>query len=114
MANVFRLMMHTLAANLLVRLRQLVAEPPAPARVEPDLPFAAQSPRDKRRHWSQRRKHDPLGEGHACTWRTLVIKVAARIVVTARCIRVHLAASWPHWRYYLAVSQAVVAFALSD
>lgn len=114
MANAFRLMMHTLAANLLVRLRQLVAEPPAPARVEPDLPFAAQSPRDKRRHWSRRRKHDPLGEGHACTWRTLVIKVAARIVVTARCIRVHLAASWPHWRYYLAVSQAVVAFALSD
>lgn len=114
LANAFRLMMHTLAANLLVRLRQLVALPPEPQRVEPDLPFEAQLPRDKRRHWTRRRKDDPLGEGHACTWRTLVIKVAARIVVTARCIRVLISTSWPNWRYYLAASQAVAGFAPTD
>lgn len=113
MANAFRLMMHTLAANLLVRLRQIVAEPPAPPQVEPDLPLEARSLDQKRRHWSQRRKDDPLGEGHACTWRTLVIKVAARIVVTARRIRVLLPTAWPNWRYYLAASHAVAAFSPS-
>lgn len=114
MANAFRLMMHTLAANLLVRLRQLVAEPPAPPPVEPDLPLEARSLHQKRRHWSQRRKDDPLGEGHACTWRTLVIKVAARIVVTARRVRVLLSKAWPNWRYYLAASHAVAAYIPSD
>lgn len=109
MANAFRLMMHTLAANLLVRLRQLVAEPPAPPQVEPEMPLEARSLHQKRRHWSQRRKDDPLGEGHACTWRTLVIKVAARIVVTARRVRVLLSTAWPNWRYYLAASHAVAA-----
>lgn len=114
MANAFRLVLHTLAANLLVRMRRLVAEPPEPAPVASELPFEAQSPQDKRLHWSRRRRADPLGEGHACTWRTLVIKVAARIVVTARRVRVLLSASWPHWRYYLAASQAVAQLSRSD
>jgi hypothetical protein len=113
MANAFRLMMHTLAANLLVQTRQLVAQPPAPLQVEPDLPPEARSLHQKRRHWSQRRKDDPLGEGHACTWRMLVIKVAARVVVTARRIRVLLSAAWPNWRYYLAVSHAIAAYSPS-
>lgn len=110
MANAFRMMMHTLAANLLVRLRQLVALPPEPPRVEPDVPPEARPLPQKRRHWSRRRHEDPLGEGHACTWRTLVIKVAARVTVTTRRIRVQLSSSWPHWRYYLAVSLAVAAY----
>lgn len=114
LANAFRLMMHTLAANLLVRLRQLVAKPPLPPHVEPDLPLEARPLPQKRRHWSQRRQADPLGEGQACTWRTLVIKVAARIIVTARRVRVLLSTAWPHWRYYLAASRAVVAYAPSD
>lgn len=113
MANAFRLMMHTLAANLLVRLRQIVAESPAPPPVEPDMPLEARPLYQKRRHWSQRRKDDPLGEGHACTWRMLVIKVAARVVVTARRVRVFLSNSWPNWRYYLAASHAVTAYSPS-
>jgi hypothetical protein len=80
LANCFRLHMHTLAYNLLVRLRKLVADPPAPLPAEPELPLEARSLRDKRRHFNERRKADPLGEGHACTWRTMLIKVAARIV----------------------------------
>jgi len=113
MANAFRLMMHTLAANLLVRLRQLVALPPEPPRVEPDVPPEARPLPQKRRHGSRRRQEDPLGEGHACTWRTLVIKVAARVTVTSRRIRVQLSSSWPHWRYYLAVSLAVATYCSS-
>ena len=110
MANCFRLHMHTLACNLLVLLRRLVADPPAPPAVEPDLPLEARSPRDKRRHFNQRRKADPLGEGHACTWRTMLIKVAARVVVSARRVRVLLSGSWPFWTFYQKVCQAVLAF----
>jgi hypothetical protein len=110
LANCFRLHMHTLACNLLVRLRRLVADPPPPPRVEPDLPLEARSLHDKRQHFNQRRKADPLGEGHACTWRTMLIKVAARIVVSARRIRVLLSGSWPFWSFYQKVSQAVLAF----
>ncbi len=113
MANLFRLNMHTLACNLLVRLRRLVADPPEPPRVEPDLPLEARSSRDKRRHFNQRRKADPLGEGHACTWRTMLIKVAARIVVSARRVRVLLSGSWPFWTFYEKVSQAVLNFSPS-
>jgi hypothetical protein len=113
MANLFRLNMHTLACNLLVRLRRLVADPPEPPRVEPDLPLEARSPRDKRQHFNQRRKADPLGEGHACTWRTMLIKVAARIVVSARRVRVLLSGSWPFWNFYEKVSQAVLNFSPS-
>lgn len=110
LANCFRLHLHSLAYNLLVRLRRLVANPPPPPRVEPDLPLEARSPRDKRRHFNQRRTADPLGEGHACTWRMMLIKVAARIVVSARRVRVLLSGSWPFWSFYHTVSQAVLAF----
>jgi hypothetical protein len=110
LANCFRLHMHTLACNLLVRLRRLVADPPEPPRVEPDLPLEARSPDDKRQHFNQRRKADPLGEGHACTWRTMLIKVAARIVVSARRVRILISGSWPFWAFYQKVSQAVLAF----
>jgi len=108
LANCFRLMMHTLTHNLLVRLRRLVAAPPAPLPVDPDLPLEARSQHQKRRYHNQRRQADPLGEGHACTWRTQFIKVAARIVVSARRIRVLVSSAWPYWSQYGAVSQAVL------
>ena len=76
MANAFRMMMHTLAYNLLVRVRQLVADPPA-SPVDHELPPEARSPRDKRRQFNRRRETDPLGEGHACTWRMQLVKVGA-------------------------------------
>lgn len=53
MATLFRLNMHTLACNLLVRLRRLIADPPAPPRVEHNLPLEARSIHDKRRHFNQ-------------------------------------------------------------
>jgi hypothetical protein len=110
MANAFRMMMHTLAYNLLVRLRQLVADPPAPPRVVPDLPPEARAPKQKRRYFNRRRQADPLGEGHARTWRTQLIKVGARIVATSRRVRVRLSAAWPFWSNFVKVTRAVLAF----
>jgi hypothetical protein len=110
MANAFRLMMHTLAHNLLVRLRRLVARPPEPRRTESELPLEARPERQKRDYHNDRRQADPLGEGHACTWRTRLIKVAARIVTSVRRIRVLVSRSWPFWDDYVAVSQAVLKF----
>ena len=36
------------------------------------------------------------GEAHPRTWRMLVTKVAARIIVSARRVRIRLSASWPN------------------
>lgn len=110
LANCFRIFLHTLACNLLVRLRRLVADPPPPPPVEPEMPVEASSTKQKRRRHNERRQADPLGEGHACTWRTMLIKVAATITVSARRVRVLLSASWPYQDFYQAVSQAVLGF----
>jgi hypothetical protein len=110
MANLFRLAMHTLAYNLLVRARRLVADPPAPPRVEHDLPPEARTGREKKKVFNRRRRADPLGEGHASTWRTQLIKVGARIVSSSRRVRVLLSAAWPFWEHLVKVTQAVLAF----
>jgi len=97
MANLFRVMMHCVAANLLVRLRGIVEVVP---EVEEEIPLAARSAAAKRRHHTRRRRRDPLGEGHACTWRTHVIKVACRVTVRTRRVRVQFSSSWP-WANHL-------------
>jgi len=146
MANYFRLYMHCLAANLLVRVRRVVAQPPAPLpssveaeakRMEPPQPepaceeqtAAAAAPcaacmtasaassgplpasqlagAERKRYFNHRRQQDPLGEGHAETWRTRLIKVAAQIVVSSRRVLVQLSSSWPHLDHYRAVCEAV-------
>jgi Transposase DDE domain group 1 len=112
-ANLFRLYLHALAMNLLVRVRQVVAEAvPAEltlatssAATEPALPVAAQVGEERRRRFRQRRQRDPLGEGHPCTWRMLVIKVAAEVVVSVRRVVVRLSSSWPHLGWYRRVCQ---------
>jgi hypothetical protein len=118
-ANSFRLYLHAAARNLLVRLRRFVAEPlPVPAS-PPDtasptsppceaalpagagcLPVGALTGPERQRHFRLRRPRDPLGEGHPCTWRTLLIKVAAEVVVSTRRIVVRLSSSWPHLDWY--------------
>lgn len=108
LANLFRLYLHTQAYNLLVQLRRLVADPPAPPRVEPDLPLEARTPREKRHYFNQRRERDPLGEGQPCTWRTRLIKVAARIRQTARRVIVELSGCWPHLEHFAHVSDRVL------
>ena len=112
LANLFRLHLHTAAHNLLVRLRRRVAEPPRLPRVDPDLPLEARPPRDKRRYFNQRRRHDPLGEGHPCTWQTRLIKVAAQVRETARRVVVELSGCWPYLEHYAAVSERVLAVSI--
>jgi hypothetical protein len=108
LANCFRMFLHALAHNLLVHARALLPEPKLPA--PPDqLPAEALAGRPRRCRFNRRRRADPLGEGHACTWRSMLIKVAARIVVRSRCVRVLLCGSWPYLEFYRHVGQAVLS-----
>lgn len=108
LANLLRLYLHAAAANLLVRVRQVAADPPPPASPT-DLPTEALAGKDRRDYFNHRRERDPLGEGHPCTWRTRLIKVAAEIVVRARRILVRLAGSWPYLEHYRQVAAAILA-----
>lgn len=111
MANLLRLNLHAAAANLLVRVRQAAADPPPPASPT-DLPTEALAGKDRRDYFNHRRERDPLGEGHPCTWRTRLIKVAAEIVVRARRIIVRLAGSWPYLEHYRQVAAAILSVRL--
>lgn len=110
MANCFRMFLHCLANNLLVSLRRTIADPPAEeSSIDQDTPPAeARTGRERRRHFNLRRKADPLGEGFACTWQMRLIKVAARIKVTARRVRVLLSGSWPFLDHYRDIGQALI------
>jgi hypothetical protein len=108
MANLFRVMMHCISANLLVILRGTAEIPPPMAESTDDgIPPEAQPASIKRRQATRRRRRDPLGEGHACTWRTRVIKVACRVVVSTRRVRVLISSSWPWMRHLRRVSQTL-------
>ena len=113
MANCFRMFLHCLANNLLVSLRQTIADPP-PEEASGDyldqdaVPVEARTGRERRRHFNRRREADPLGEGHAGTWRMRLIKIAARIKVTARRVRVFLSGSWPFLHHLRDVGQALL------
>jgi len=124
-ANYFRLYLHAAAMNLLVRLRRFIAEPlpaltpraetaaPAasqageatPPVAETCVPVEALTGAARQRHFRLRRQRDPLGEGQPCTWRTLLIKVAAEVVVSTRRIVVRLSSSWPHLDWYRRVCE---------
>ena len=113
MANCFRMFLHCLSHNLLVLLRRTIAAPPAEEcsgnyLEEQVVPTEARTGRSRRRHWNRRREADPLGEGHACTWRMRLIKVAARIKVTARRVGVFLSGSWPFLNHFRDVGQALL------
>ena len=79
-ANFFRLIVHVAAMNLLGALRQ-----------SEQLPQV-------------------LRVGQPCTWRTLVVKVAAIIVQTTRRVVVKIAANWPHWPIYESVAGRALSF----
>jgi hypothetical protein len=57
----------------------------------------------RRRHLQKRRDHDQLVQGQPCTWRSLLIKVAAEVHVSARRIVVRLSAHWPNLEHFLRV-----------
>ena len=105
LANFFRLHLHAAAMNLIARLRREVADPPPvselPAVVRPaaDLPAEALETPARKAYANARRRRDPLGEGQPETWRMLVVKVAASVVVTCRRIVVRISGSWPYRDY---------------
>jgi hypothetical protein len=80
MANFFRLLLHTAAFNLL--------------------------------NAAQDNQHLPevLRVGQPCTWRSMLIKVAAVIVQSARRIVVKLAGNWPWWSMYQSVGERALNF----
>ena len=80
MANFFRLLLHTAAFNLLNA-----------ARDSDELP-------------------EVLRAGQPCTWRTMLIKVAAVVVQSARRIVIKLAGNWPWWTMYQAVARRSLNF----
>ena len=72
MANCFRMFLHNLTNNLLMSLRQTIADPPPEDTsgdyVDQDaVPVEARTGRKRRRQFNRRCKADPLGKGHACT-----------------------------------------------
>jgi hypothetical protein len=105
MANLFRLNLHTTALNLLVRLRREIADPP-PAPAE-DVPVAALEGEARKQYQNARRVQDPLGKGQPDTWRMLVIKVAASVVVSCRRIVIRLSGSWPNRHFFEQISRHV-------
>jgi Transposase DDE domain group 1 len=107
-ANLFRLYLHTTAYNLLVRMRHEVADPPQESTRE-EVPAEAFAGRQRRGWHNRRRERDPLGEGQPCTWRTRLIKVAARVRETSRRVVVELSASWPYLSHFQAVVQRLWA-----
>jgi Transposase DDE domain group 1 len=105
MANYFRLYLHAAALNLLARLRREIADPPpAPAG---DVPVAALPEPARKQYQNARRRQDPLGEGQPATWRLLLIKVAAAVVVSCRRIVIRLSGSWPNQQFFEQVRQHV-------
>ena len=107
-ANLFRLYLHTLAYNLLVRMRQEVVDP-LPEKPRQEVPAEAFSGKRRRKWHNDRRKRDPLGEGQPCTWRTRLIKVAALVIESTRRVVVRLSSSWPYLDHYQHVSRLVLA-----
>jgi hypothetical protein len=105
LANYFRLYLHGSALNLLVRLRREIADPPPiPAG---EVPVAALPEPQRKRYQNARRRYDPLGEGHPATWRLLLVKVAASVVVSCRRIVIRLSGTWPHRPFFERVCQHV-------
>lgn len=104
-ANLFRMYLHAAASNLLVRLRREIADPPPAPSGETEA--ATLTGAERKRYQNARRRRDPLGEGHPATWRMLLIKVAASVVVTCRRIVVRLSSSWPNQNYFEQVRRHV-------
>jgi hypothetical protein len=106
-ANLFRLYLHTAAYNLLVRMRRIVAHPPVVPQPQ-EVPTEALTGRQRRQYHNRRREQDPLGEGQPCTWRTRLIKVAARVRQTTRRVLVELSSNWPYLDHFRQVGECVL------
>ena len=106
MANLFRLNLHALGLNLLVRLRSELPAPPDPGE-------APRAPRPRPASVPDAEAADPptgaeLRRAQPATWRLRLIKVAAEVLVSARRVLVRLSSAWPSlptWRLVLGMVQ---------
>jgi hypothetical protein len=80
-----------------------------PAEVQPlsDVPAEALNAPARKAYANARRRRDPLGEGQPETWRMLVVKVAACVIVTCRRIVVRISGSWPYRDYLERLGQHI-------
>lgn len=95
MANLFRLLMHTAALNLMIRLRRLLPDAPPADRRSAPLPDAG---RPGPATAAELRRAQPA------TWRLRLIKVAAEVTVSCRRVLIRLSSAWPGlptWRVVL-------------
>jgi hypothetical protein len=103
LANLFRVNMHCLAHNLVVAMRREVARhapsAPAPQANDDPPPAPVESEYARRKRHNDRRRRDCLSQAQPNTWRMLVIKVAARVVVSVRRVCIELSSTWPHLRH---------------
>jgi hypothetical protein len=113
LANFFRLYLHAGALNLFTLLRRQISHAPTPAElgILDPVPAEALCGRSRKTFFNRRREADPLGEGHPCTWRTRLIKVAAEVLVSARRVVVRLSSHWPHLRHLADVAGQVLGLA---
>ncbi len=88
-------------------MRRAVTDPPHESNGKA-IPVEALAGRQRRQWHNRRREHDPLGEGQPCTWRTRLIKVAARVRESTRRVVVELSASWPYLNYFQEVLQRLL------
>jgi hypothetical protein len=103
--NYFRLYLHAAALNLLVRSRREIASPPqAP---EGDVPAEALAGEVRKHYQDACRREDPLGRGQPATWRLLLIKVAASVMVSCRRIVVRLSGTWPNLAFFEHINKHV-------
>ena len=98
-------------------MRQVVAAVPTDRPVstivvgQPELPVEALPQPQRARWFNHRREQDPLGEGHAPTRRTRLIKVAAEVIVSSRRILIRLSGTWPYLDHYVDISDQILALA---
>jgi hypothetical protein len=114
LANFFRLYLHAAALNLLVRLRRVATRSPTPRQlgIRDPLPAEALGGASRKRYFNRRRRHDPLGEGQPCTWRSRLIKVAVEVISSTRRVLVRLSSSWPHLEELFRIGELVTAPAI--
>jgi Transposase DDE domain group 1 len=108
-ANYFRLYLHGLAMNLVVRMRQLVKLPEPVTEPTAEVPSEAAVGEQRKRQFNQRRQRDVLGEGQPQTWREHVIKVAVRVISSSRRVVIELSSVWPYLEEFQQLMQRLWA-----
>lgn len=99
LANLFRLLMHSAALNLMIRMRRELPDAP------PEDHRSAPRPDAERNGVASGAE---LRRAQPATWRLRVIKVAAEVIVSCRRILVRLSSAWPSlptWRVVLQTVQ---------